>query len=225
MNRVTTIHYDPAKLHAQYPVIAESRRNALQKAINNAYLRTTGLSADDPHELWRFAIAQIEPLTDLEPYLQFRATLKGLTLRESVMSVTERIKDDAVLARHLATLLKIFGRGPLSKGDYDFNRADEDKRTRFLIEHWIQEPPRENLLVGSLCFCSDLAIAKLAYFKANGKAKRLPPKLLTKEPERIRKLYCRLGLVPAHPRVIKDIEFIGGKVRLIPFKQATRMPR
>ncbi len=218
MSRTTSIHYDPAKLKEQYPAIAESQQNALKKIIDDAYVRTTELNLDDPHELLRFALTRLEPLSDSEPYMQLRASLKNLTLRESVLSLAKRIEDDAALAKHLATLLKIFERGPLTKSDYDFNRADQDPSVRLLVEHWIQDPARKNFLWESLCFCSDLAMAKLVYAKTKGM--ELPPRLLTKEPERIRKLYGRLGLIPARPRIIKDVDLKGGKVRWVCFKNA-----
>lgn len=163
-----------------------------------------------------------EPLSDWEPDKDFRTRLGTPTLRETVQSLTEHMADDAVLAKHLATLLKLFKRGPLTNADYDSNRADvKDRTTRILIHHWIQDPPRENWAIAGLCFCSDLAIAKLVYFMANRTTKWLPPTLLNKEPERIRKVFRGLGLIPARPRIIKDIDFKAGKIHWIPFKKVT----
>jgi hypothetical protein len=72
-------------------------------------------------------------------------------------------------------------------------------------------------MTASLCFFSDLAMAKLARLVVNKTP--LPTTLLTKEPERIRKLYEHVGLIPAKPRAIKDIDFQNGKTGFIPFKK------
>lgn len=202
------------------------------------------MGLNDPPELWRFAVGRSEPVETLtrkekekakaiadrlrqfdphfavttpETYNQFRATLGTPKLRATVQSLANQIEDDAVLARHLATLLKIHKRRPLTKADYNDSRADNDRRTRFLIEHWIQEPLRENWAIASLCFFSDLAMAKLIHLILMKRP--LPPTLLTKEPERIRKSYESLGLIPAKPRAIKDIDFEAGKFSFVPFKK------
>jgi hypothetical protein len=216
-----SIQYETAKLEAQYPIICESKWKALQNVIYEAHARTVKLKVGDPPELWRYAIGHSEPFTDWEPYNQFRANLGEPTLRESVRSLTSRFKDDPLLANHLTTLLKIYKRGPFRKVEYDLNRADGDAVIRFLIQQWIETPLSNNWAYASLCFYSDLAMAKMVYFRANKQTKWLPPELLTKEPERIRKLYSRLGLIPASPRAIKDIDFKAGRIQFIPFQKTT----
>jgi hypothetical protein len=124
-----------------------------------------------------------------------------------------------VLKKHLATLLKICESEPLTKADYKLNRADSDKTKRKLIEHWIQDPPTEQLLTGSLCFYSDRAIAKMVVLLASNGTESLPPERLTTEAERIRKIYSSLGLIPARPRAIKDFTFYAGKIHWEPFKR------
>lgn len=243
MKQGITMQYDTAKLKGQYPAICASRMKAFQKVIGDAYVRTLGLSRDDPPELWRFALGNcelIEPLTDkekekakviadhlrqLDPqfsvtpetYDQFKPALGTPTLRETIQSLVNHIEDDAVLAKHLTTLLKIHKRKSLTKNDYNDNRADSIKTTQILIKRWIQVPLQDNWMTASLCFFSDLAIAKFTYSMVTKKP--LPPTLLTKEPERIRKLYKSLGLIPAKPRVINDIDFQNGKISYIPFKK------
>jgi len=241
MKNGITIQYDTEKLKKQYPIICASRLEALKKVISDAYVDTIGLSLADPDELWSFALGNIEliePLTEkekakakviadrlrqLDPQFpvtpESKTALGTPTLRETVQSLANRIEDDAVLAKHLTTLLKIYKRGSLTETDYNDNRADSVKTTRILIERWIQMPLGEKWVIASLCFFSDLAMAKLVYYMANNKTKWLPETRLNKEPERIRKLYESLGLIPAKPRVIKDIDFKGGKVHWTFFKK------
>jgi len=208
--------YDRSQLHA----IAESRQKALESIIRDACIRTTGLSFDDPPELWRFAIGHFELMLDWEPYKQFRAALGNPTLRETILSLAERFKDEAGLTKHLETLLKLFKRLPLTKSNYEINRRDYDKKACALIEFWIDEPLHHHALKRNFCFFSDRAMAKMVYFLANKKEKWLPAESLDKEPERIRKLYGSLGLIPAKPRVIKDVDFIAGKIHYTPFQNA-----
>jgi hypothetical protein len=141
MKQGITIAYDTVKLNEQYPVICASRMRAFQKVISDAYVRTTGLPLADPPELWRFALGNselIEPLTEkektkakgiadrlrqLDPqftvtpetYIQFKATLGTPTLHETVQSLANHIEDDAVLAKHLTTSLKIYKCKSLTK--------------------------------------------------------------------------------------------------------------
>ena len=246
MKQGVTIQYDTVEFNRQYSVICASRMKARQKVIGDAYVDTTGLSLDDPTELWRFALgnnALITPLTDeekekakaiadrlrqLDPqfsvtpetYDQHKAELGTPTLRETVQSLSNRIKDDTVLAKHLTTLLKTYKRGSLAKADFNNNRADSIKKTQFLIDNWIQEPLGEKWVNASLCFFSDLAMAKMTHLMV--KKIPLPAELLTKEPERIAKVYRSLGLIPARQRAIKDIDFSGGKVHWTFFKTRIR---
>ena len=243
MKQGITIQYDTVKFNEQYPIICASRMKARQKVINDAYVDTTGLSRDDPQELWRFANGNselIEPLTEkekakakviadrlrqLDPqfpvtpetYDMHKTELGTPTLRETVQSLANRIKDDAVLTKHLTTLLKIYKRGPLTKADYNDNRADSVKTTRLLIDNWIQEPLGEKWIIASLCFFSDLAMAKFTHLMV--KKTPLPRPFPTKEKERIAKVYRSLGLIPACQRAIKDIDFKGGKVHWTFFKK------
>ncbi|MBI2925554.1 MAG: hypothetical protein HYY24_07610 [Verrucomicrobia bacterium] len=249
------IQYDTAELERQWPAIVQSQLNAMRRIISDAYCRAAGLSLDDPPELWRFVLAQSEqspPLTkkeekqaqrlaprlrqldpqfvgDLAAHQRLRDSLRSLTLRETALSLANRTTDDAKLANHLATLLKIYSRGSLTQADLNSNRADQNNTTRILIQHWIQDPTRETWVQGpprewaiaSLCFYSDLAMAKAVYWlaKPSGRREWLPATRLNKEPERIRKLYGKLGLIPAKHRVIKDIKFEAGKIRFEPFRQ------
>lgn len=206
---------------AQIRVIQESQRKALEKVINDSYAASTGLTIEvDPPELWKFAFGNMDLLCDWAPYKQFRKELGKPTLRETLLALMAQIKDDAMLIRHLNTLLKLSERLPVAKADFDITRADSDQTKRILIQYWIDQSLHEKALKRNFCFYSDRAMAKMVYFLAHGKKAWLPAKLLNKEPERIRKLYGSLGLIPAKPRVIKDIEYTSGKIHWVPFKKA-----
>jgi hypothetical protein len=213
-----TIGYDSAKLREQCPIIQQSKWNALKNIGDDAYFRAFGLSASDPSELWRLALSRSEPLSDAEHYTQFRTTLGKPTLGETIQSLAPKAKDDDELAGWLSKLRASYSRPPITRVEYDQARKDSDQTTRLLIWNWIQDPPlRDNWATASLCFCSDRAMAKLIYFIRHNKW--LPAELLNKEPERISKLYRSLGLIPAKPRAIKDVDFEGGKIHWIPFKK------
>lgn len=214
MPRATTIQYDTAKLEAQLPSIRESQLKAMRRIIIDNYFDDTGLKPSDPPELWRFVISLSESLWDAALFSQFRSEFGSPTLNETVSLLAQRIHDPEELARNLNTLLRIHSRGHLSEDDYKENVSLDE---RILVENWIQYPLRRNWAIGSLCFFSELALAKIIYRLK--KKTWLPPTLLTKEPERIRKLRDALGLIRAKPRVIKDIELKAGKIRWIAIKK------
>jgi len=241
-----TIKYDTVKFNEQYRVICASRMKAREKVIDDAYVDTMGLSHDDPQELWRFAFGNselIETLADkdkvkakivadhlrrLDPqfpvtqetYAQHKAELGTPTLSETIQCLVNHSRDDDTLAKHLTTLLKIYKRGSPTKADYNDNRADSVKIIKFLINNWIQEPRGEKWVIGSLCFFSDLAMAKFIHLIVTKKP--LPQPFPIKEKERIAKVYRSLGLIPAWQRAIKDIDFKGGKVHWTFFKKRIR---
>ena len=223
MANTDKIEYDPAKLREQCPIIQQSKRDALKNIGGDAYFRSIGLSANDPSELWKFALGRSEPFSDAEHYKQFRNMLGKPTLRETVLNLTNHIEDETVLTNQLAKLVKISERKPITKIDYELNRADSDKSKGILIKLWIQDDPNKWLLLCSLCFYSDRAMAKIVYWLANNREKWLPPELLTTEAERIRKVYGSLGLIPAHPRVFKDCKLLyTGKPHWEPFQNLVK---
>jgi hypothetical protein len=141
-----TINYDTAKLDKQYPAICKSRWNARKNIGDDAYFQSIGLSRNDPPELWQFALGRSEPLSNAEHYKRSRTIIGRRTLRETILALANRIEDDALLKKHLATLLKLSESEPLTVANYKLNRADSDKTKRILIEHWIQEPRGEDWL-------------------------------------------------------------------------------
>ncbi|MEO8429346.1 MAG: hypothetical protein ABI651_19820 [Verrucomicrobiota bacterium] len=215
--------------------------------IARSYQKAIGLTETDPPELLQFALSRSEPRTEpltpeelkrskdfgdhirkhdptfdadktYQPGQQFLAKLGDVTLRNTAERLAARAKDDAELARWLSKLLNIY-KCPLVKSDeYRRARGDDDSTTRLLLQHWIQDPPRETWAKASLCFYSDRAMAEMIYFLRYNKP--LPATLKTKEPERIRKLYCKLQLMPASPRLIKDVEFRAGEPGFVFFKKA-----
>jgi hypothetical protein len=236
--------YDTAELNRQWPVIAKSRLDATRRIISEDYLRATRLSLDDPPELWRFVIGRSEPrfpplapqekdqakllvrrIRELDPEfigdLEVRDAIGKPTFRDTVLSLANQFTDQATLAKHIATLLRLYQRGPLTQADFKAKSKFEDNSTRILVQHWIQDPPGERWTIASLCFYSDLALAKMVYFLA--RKKWLPEDPLKREAKRIEKLRNVLGLVPARPRIIRDIEFKFGKVHYHPI--AARLKR
>ena len=99
-----------------------------------------------------------------------------------------------------------------------------DATSRFLVQHWIQDPPREDWLIASLCFFSNIAMAKLTHCMMTGKPwpANMDKVELEKKAGSIKKVYQRLGLLPARPRLIRDFTFKFGKPDFILFKRATR---
>jgi len=206
----------PKDFSQEYPQISVSQWNALHKTVDDGYLRSTGLSLSDPIEIWQFIIGQTEPLASNAVYARFRESVGRPTLHQTVLRLAEQIPDDALLAKHLATLLKVHSHGPLKRVDYELGRRDNDRTTRVLVEHWVTPYWEEKWLPRSLCVFSGLAMAKMVFYLANKKP--LPPALLSKEPERIRKLCDSLGLIRAERAVIKDFRWDGRTFELIPFK-------
>lgn len=243
MPNPTEIQYDTSSLERQWDEIAKSRLDALKRIIGRACVKATGLRMDDPPELWRFAIGKseranasnwsdetrsiAERLQELDPQLEkdpkaCDALMAGLgtpTLRETAQSLLNTVRDDVELTRHLTTALTLQRRGLIARKEYDEASALRDATTRFLVHNWIEDPPTGEWVVRSLCFFSDCAMAKMAYFFTHNRKKYLATSLLNSEPERIRKLYRSLKLRPAAPRVIKDVVFDFGKVRWIPFQK------
>ena len=155
-------------------------------------------------------------------YRLFRKRLGKPTFRETVQALSNRIQSDAELAKHVSKLLKLYKRVPVTKARNDKDwPADDDRAANFITEKWILGTVDKPLLCDSLCFFSDLAIAKLVYFVVH--KKWLPPNaphLSKTEPERIAKLYRGLGLIPARPRIIKDVDSQNGMIRVIPYQTA-----
>jgi hypothetical protein len=237
--------YNTATLESQREAILKSQLDARIGIIFKAYGKVARLDKSDPSELWRFAIGnsarpenltsnpraviiadrlrQFDPQFGGDPgtYERFRDSLGKPTLGETVLNLASRCQDDTVLARHLPKLLRIYKRGPISQDQYQAAAADTDNTTRLLLMNWIEDPASERFLIHSLCFYSDIALAKFVYFLAHDRRKALPTTLLTTEPERIRKLYRNLGLIPAKPRAIKDVECNSRaeEVRFIPYKK------
>ena len=246
MHSDPTIQYDAAKLARQWPIIAKSRLDALKKVFGHPRAEVLGLSKDDPPELWQFVIGRserrpeftkvekekakaiAERVRQLDPEItvtqetdkEFRDNLGTPTLRETAQRLAYRLQDDNELAKHLAKLLALYKRKPVTQKDDDQNAIHAgDATSRLLIWNWIQDPPRENWAIASFCFFSDRAMAKMIYYLR--KKQWMPAELQNKEPERIRKLYGSLGLTPARPRAIKDVEFRAGKIHFVLFKTAT----
>lgn len=241
MSRKSVIQYNTASLKRQRPAIVKSRLAAFQKLALSSYTKATGLNENDPPELWRYVVGQ-RPTTDLtkdedakaladsigssypqfmghpENYKQFREELGKPTLRETIQSLAARVREDAELANHLSKLLDIYKKGPIPHEESEHDGPD--KTTCWLIDNWIEDPPSNKFLIKSLCFYSDLALAKLIFFWGNGQTKWLPPEKVESETSRIKKLYHRLGLVPARPRAIRDVKFQFGQFHFIPHKKA-----
>ena len=229
-----------AKLQRQWPEIAASRLKAITRIISESYVKATGLAENDPPELWQFALGKSEPRMDpvteaglnrqkeigdrIRQYAPaydadktYEADQKVLrafgapTFRQTVQRLSARIEDETELARCLSTLFKLNRQSPFTRAKYDEAARTFDKLTRFLLLNWIQDPQRDDWVRASLCFYSDRAMTNLVYYHEHKKA--LPAQLLTKEPERIRKLYKALGLIAARPRLIGKFQFEAGKLR------------
>jgi len=245
MKQEPTIQYNTAKLKAQWDKIAKSQMHAIRVLTLRSSVRTRGLSENDPPELWKYVVSrsaqprlgeratalakrfrQLDPqfVGNPENVRLFRERLGKPTFRETVQALSDRIEDDAELVRHLSKLLKLYKRVPAPKGRNDKDwPADEDRAAHYITRNWIRGRVEEPLLCDSLCFFSDLAIAKLVYFQDHQKWLPRDASHLTKtEPERIAKLYRSLGLIPARPRIIKDVDRQDGLINLIPMKSATR---
>jgi len=240
------IQYNTASLKGQWPIIAKSRIEAMRKLIRTRHRKVIGLDGDSPPELWRYAIGRSERNEDLSDdpaaqacaqslratdpsfggdpaaYNQFRDTLGAPTLRETALRLACRFQDDVLLAKHLGTLLEIHHKGPIPQARWREVDVATPKEAQILIQSWIQEPVGN--LLGSLCFFSDLALAKMLYWLRGDCKKWLPPDRLDAEPERVKKLYRALGLIPAKPRAVKDVYLRAGMLHFKPFKKATCKP-
>src|SRR5262245_7001847 len=193
------IKAETAKLQKQCPIIAESQARALQEILSNQYMRATGLQLEHPPELWQLVISRSEQFFDSELHQQWRKKLGRPMLRQILLSLASRIEDEDTLLKHLATVQRIAKRGVLTEAD--FNRRGIDGSTQILIGHWINLPLEGAWATDNLCFFSNRAMAKLLYFLRH--KRWLLPAHLEKEKERIKKIYRRLGLIPARPRLIR----------------------
>lgn len=238
MSRAPIIQYDTAKLQSQWARIARSRLDSLKKIAQKSHSKALGLDKTDPPELWRYAVGHIEPPRELakadavrakalaerirryvpyfagdpETYQKFRERLGKPTLRETVLALANRAQDDPTFAKYLRKVLALHGRGdPQDKG---WNCKDAE----MLLMNWIEDPPSLKFLTRSFCFFSDLALAKLCYWLRW--KKWLPLHQEATETQRVKKLYRRLGLIPAKPRAIRDLEFKHQELHFIPFKKA-----
>jgi len=206
MSHDVRIQYDTASLETQLPAIRESRFAAHKRLVDESAFRLAGLRVESPHELWMFAY-------------------RRCTLRQAIAQILGRIEDDSALAVHLQTLLKLNRHPPLTRKD--FNSA-EGLTARLMVTGWILDRGHPDLLKSSLCFHSDRAMAKTLYFLSNrdglkrsgGVAPKDLARLSQKEPERVRKLYLKLGLVRAEPATIKDVSWRDGAIHFEVFKAA-----
>ena len=247
MKKATTVQYNTADLERQSPEIEDSRIRAIQKIVDIVIGKITGLSLSDPPELWIYAFSRIEPSAwdrSQEPNLwlkaayllenyprffqgaktheQLVAAIRKTTLKGITNSLSLTAQSDDELANWLSKLLALHKRSPISRSEIEgaFAGARRNRTESILLRYWIEYPRTANWVINSLCFYSDRAMAKLVYFSAHDWQKWLPTELLTKEPERIYKLYPKkLGLLAADPRVIKDVDYVSGKLEWIPFEK------
>jgi hypothetical protein len=234
---------DTAELKVQWSIIAKSRMDAMKKITRTNYHKVTGLDENDPPELWRFAVSFSERQPDLtrnkniknlsehfrqidpqfagrpEDYQKFRDSLGTPALRDTILALANRAKDDAQLAEWLTKLLAIHKHGPILRSELESKNIS--KSAQHLLDYWIQEPFGN--FQGSLAFFSDRAMAKMVDFLDWGKLQ--PEKPYTTEAERVRKLYCGLHLIPADRRAIKDLEYRAGKIHFILNKTLTPQGR
>jgi hypothetical protein len=233
-----TIQHDTAELKVQWATIAKSRMDAMLKIISTNFRKVTGLDENDPPELWRFAVGFMERPSDLtgnkkakilsEHFLQtdpqfagspedeqkFRDSLGKPAMHDSILALANRSKDDAQLAEWLTKLLAIYKHGTITQAELE--KKGVSKTARHLLLNWIQEPFGN--IKGSFAFFSDRAMAKMVYWLD---WRKLPTGKFTTETERIRKVYCSLGLVAANKRAIKDIEYRAGKIHYVLNKTLT----
>lgn len=210
------IQFDMEK--AELDAIKKSWMDAMLKAN----LKVIGLNENAPPALIAFAfgliessdiaknktarklasqIQQIDPVENPEKLFN---PLNALTLREIVSAPGQLSTDDKELAPLLTKLLAIHKRGQISQIEAASKRIS--KSGRLLMLNWlIGKYDGKPDVAHSLAFFSDRAMAKRLYWL--DKKQLLPANLLTKEPERIRKVYSSLGLRPAKRRVVKDIEY------------------
>jgi hypothetical protein len=239
MEHENLIQHDTATLKTQWETIAKSRMDAMKTITSAVYRKVTGLDENDPPELWRFAMGFMERPPDLtgnkkakilsdhfqktdpqfagrpEGYQQFRDSLGTPKLRDTILALANRSKDDAELAGWMTKLVAIYKHGPISQVERENNGFS--KTAQILLLNWIQEPFGN--ITGSLSFFSDRAMAKMVYLVKHGKF--LPFELYTTEPERIRKEYGAFDLRPADRRAVKDLEYRAGKIHFVLNKTLT----
>jgi hypothetical protein len=58
MHQPIKFQFDTAELKRQWPIIAKSRLDALKKMFGRLHAEISGLSSDDPPELFRFFIGR-----------------------------------------------------------------------------------------------------------------------------------------------------------------------
>lgn len=232
------IQFCATELKTQWEAIAKSRMTALDKIFGKRYSKVTGLDENDPQELFRFAVGFTEQPPDLtqdktaqkfaeefqrvdpqfagspETEQLFRKWLGTPTLRETTLALANRSQDDAELAGWLTKLVGMYHRGRIAQAELE--TSNYDKTTALLLLNWLIEPLD---FIHSLAFFSDLAMAKRVYWLQHHKL--LPPERLLQEPERVRKIYCNLGLRPADQRTIKDIKYKAEKFYPVVFKART----
>ena len=240
MGKVPVIQYDTATLRQQWDACALSRLNALRATYAIIYSKLTGLEKNDPLALWRFAVSTIEASADLrrnkkakalfqhlrqfdpqfagdpEAAHSFRSRLGQPSLRETAAALVQSAQTDAELAEQLSKLIAINEHGPISNAEFERLSPDAND-AKLLFLNWIQEPFGN--IPGSLAFFSDRAMAKMVHFlRCEGWLKLEREDI---EPDRIRKLYRGLGLVPARPRAIRDVRWKNGVLHFVLFKTAT----
>ena len=106
---------------------------------------------------------------------------------------------------------------------------EEGREALTLVRGWITDRSHPDLLKVSLSFHSERARAKMLYFATHAAALKQTgaiaandvARLAKAEPERISKLCDKLGLRPAKPRTIKDVEWRAGLIHFEPLKKAT----
>ncbi len=135
------VQYETAELQKQYPVIAGSKWEPLQKIRSIGYFRATGLTLESPPQLWNYVLSQSEPFSHAKVYKGRREKLGKPTFNSTVRSLADRYRDPVVLQKHLTTMIKLQKRGPLKHSDYELACAEGDSTTRIIIEGWIQDPP------------------------------------------------------------------------------------
>lgn len=231
------VKYPTEKLAQQWAGIVKSQIEAIRRGIRKSYTAITGLRENDPPELWRYIIGRSERIDFLDDrlatatadellyldveftttpdhYKKFVTELGKPSLRQTLLHLTQRAENDSWLKKQLETLLRIHALGAIKRDQIE-QALSFDRIDRVLIQNWIEHPPSPSFMKRSLCFFSDRAIAKMVHFIAHHKW--LDVSCLDAETARIKKLYQRLGLRPARPRAIKDVEWKFKKLFYTPF--------
>lgn len=248
MIKTPQIKYDKTQLAKQWNKIVKSQYEAHARLVRMTHRESSGLTPNDPPEIWRYVIGrsqqpprlnkadmktaerliararQIDPkfrITSPGSHKEFRAKLGMPSLRESAQHMAERIRDDSKLAKHLSRLLSFHHKKPITQNQRERAQSTEDKEKRILVMNWIQDPPGENWATASFCFFSDLALAKFTYYLVNKCRKWMPLHQQDLKTQQIKKIYQRLGLVPARPRIFKDVRLVSGTVHFLPYSKRT----